>query len=299
MADEMDTPRGTPFTVPREILSSLQPQPFHGKDMADTRRFISVAHVYFTALGTVEDRFKYMVLLGLLREDAAKWAGPHLSDLASNEEVWKTFSDFSKDFLAHFCAIDDEEAAMAELVKLGKTYRKLGAVKDYTAEFDVIASRTELSDVDKQEQYCGGLPARIKDVLATSSHDVSDYSKLKSVALTLDQRMAAREEEKPKPFKSWGKGQKVAATSEGSGQRGFCFVCGGSGHKPWKCPQRKTKPAGIASTSTTTAPPAPKPTVAATSSSTSNDALLALTAQLKELQLQIDAVTAAKAQEDF
>ena len=86
---------------------------------------------------------------------------------------------------AHFCAANNKEAAVAELVKLCKAYHKVGMVKEYTADFNTIAAQTSFSNEDKCEWYCTGLPPKIKDVLATSAHNISNLAKIPKVVLSL------------------------------------------------------------------------------------------------------------------
>ena len=50
---------------------------------------------------------------------------------------WADFPTFETAFKAHFCAVDDEQAAIVELVKVCKASHKLGTVKEYTAEFNL------------------------------------------------------------------------------------------------------------------------------------------------------------------
>ena len=50
---------------------------------------------------------------------------------------------------AHFCAANNKEAAVAELIKLCKAYHKVGMVKEYTADFNTIAAQTSFSNEDK------------------------------------------------------------------------------------------------------------------------------------------------------
>ncbi|PIL28874.1 transcription factor [Ganoderma sinense ZZ0214-1] len=131
---------------------------------------------------------------------------------------------------------DDKEAAIAELVKLCKGQHKIGTVQDYTVKFNAIAARTSFSAEDKRERYRTGLPYKIKDILATSGHDTSSITKIQAVALTMDQNLLVREEERPKQFSGgWRKkGEKAAATGK-KPFTGNCFNCGKPGHRSFEC----------------------------------------------------------------
>ena len=57
---------------------------------------------------------------------------------------WTDADAFAKDFEDHFCAVDDKNAAIAELRKLTKQSHKLGTVKDYTTQFNACHSQLGL-----------------------------------------------------------------------------------------------------------------------------------------------------------
>ena len=122
-----------------------------------------------------------------LMDGTANWAGPHTIMLTGGGTPWEDLDAFETAFKAHFCTANDKEAAVAKLVKLCKAYHKVGMVKEYTADFNMIAAQTSFSGKDKHEWYHTGLPPKIKDVLTTSAHDISDLAKIQKVVLSLDQ----------------------------------------------------------------------------------------------------------------
>ena len=180
-------------------------------------------------------------------------------------------------FKAHFCAADHKEAAVAELVKLCKAYHKVGMVKEYTTDFNAIAARTSFSDEDKRERYRTGLPPRIKDILATTAHDISDLAKIQKVALLFDQGLLTREEERPKSFGWKKKGERAAATGKKPFE-GNCYLCGKPGHRKFQCPDKGQQ-------------------VASSSSGTTE--MAALQAQIKAMEGRIAALTVAEKKEGF
>lgn len=184
---------------------------------------------------------------------------------------------FEAAFKAHFCAADDKEAAVAELVKLCKAYHKVGTVKEYTTDFNAIAARTSFSDEDKRERYRTGLPPRIKDILATTAHDISDLAKIQKVALLFDQGLLTREEERPKSFGWKKKGERAAATGKKPFE-GNCYLCGKPGHRKFQCPDKGQQ-------------------VASSSSGTTE--MAALQAQIKAMEERIAALTVAEKKEGF
>ena len=171
----------------------MAPREYDGKLAQDGLRFVAQARIYHTTLGIALPGLQPMIvwstILNKLTDGAADWAGPHTITLASGGTPWVDLDAFEAAFKAHFCAADDKEAAVAELVKLCKAYHKVGTVKEYTADFNAIAAQTSFSDEDKREQYRTGLPPRIKDVLVTSTHDISDLAKIQKVTLLLDQAL--------------------------------------------------------------------------------------------------------------
>ncbi|RDX41293.1 hypothetical protein OH76DRAFT_1459228 [Lentinus brumalis] len=163
-----------------------------------------------------------MVVLNRLTGDAASWAGPYIIT-AATMTPWPDVAAFEDVFKVHFCAIDDKEAATAELVKLCK-------------------ASTRFSVDDKRERYREGLPYCIKDEFATTAHDISTLVKMQT---------------RPRTGKFPKCGEKVAAnkghppTSRTSGPTG-CFVCGRNGHRAAQCPERKGGQRAAASSSSST-----------------------------------------------
>ena len=155
-----------------------------------------MAKVYYattTAAGMVS-HLVWLVVLNCLTDDAASWAGLHIITTAvatawANENVFK----------AHFCVSDNKVVAIAELTKLCKILHKLGSVKEYTAQFNVVAAHTSFSD-NKCKHYWQGLPYRIKDKFAITAHDISNLTKTQKVALLMHQQLAQCAEEKPHNF---------------------------------------------------------------------------------------------------
>ena len=125
-------------------------------------------------------------ILNKLIDGAADWAGPHTITLAGGGTPWVDLNAFETAFKAHFCMADNKEATVTELIKLCKAYHKVSMVKEYTVDFNVIAAQTGFSNEDKHEWYRTGLPPKIKDVLTTSTHDISDLTRIQKVVLSLD-----------------------------------------------------------------------------------------------------------------
>ncbi|PIL28456.1 transcription factor [Ganoderma sinense ZZ0214-1] len=252
-----------------KLVTQLAPREYDGKMAQDGLRFVSAASIYHSNITTFSPSFPetilWITLLNKLTEGAAEWAGPHIVTLAS----------------AHFCAADDKEAAIAELVKLCKGQHNIGTVQDYTVKFNAIAARTSFSAEDKRERYRTGLPYKIKDILATSGHDTSSITKIQAVALTMDQNLLVREEERPKQFSGgWRKkGEKAAATGK-KPFTGNCFNCGKPGHRSFECKLPK------------------KEQQAASSSGETTD-LAALRAELKEIKERLSAVSVKETKEGF
>ena len=284
-----------------KLLASLTPPEYDGKSAQDGLAFLASAKVYHNILDPLIGADKYIVwaaILNRLKDDAAAWAGPHLVAWTSQTVPWSDWDGFETAFKAHFCAVDDEAAATAELVKLGKTVRKIGAVKEYTAEFNAVAARTRFSDPDKRERYRAGLPPRIKDQLAVTEADISDLPRMQKVVLSLDQRLQARDEERPKGFSWKQKGQKAAATGDKPrtpNKDKDCYNCGRHGHIARDCRSPKKDGARIASSSSSD----PTPPTPSSSSSSTSDELAALKAQLKMVEERIAAMSLDKRQEDF
>ena len=272
-----------PFDVSK-LLSQIAPSTYDGKTAQDGLRFVSAARIYYNTLTTaapgLDPVVTWMTVLSKLTEGAADWAGPHIVTLATTKSPWADFNAFETAFKAHFCAADDKEAAVAELVKLCKAYHKVGTVKEYTVQFNAIAARTSFSDADKRERYREGLPPRLKDVFATTAHDISDLTKIQKVALSLDQNLVTREEERPKSFGWKKKGEKAAATGK-KPFTGNCYSCGQPGHRAVECP--KLKAGGQK----------------ATSSSTMTTEVAALQAQVKAMEEKLAALSAAEKKEGF
>ena len=109
----------------------------------DGLRFVAQARIYHTTLSIAVPGLQAMIvwstILNKLTDGAADWAGPHTITLASGGTPWADLNEFETAFKAHFCT-DDKEAAVAELVKLCKAYHKVGTVKEYTADFNVITA---------------------------------------------------------------------------------------------------------------------------------------------------------------
>ena len=148
----MTTP--LPFDISK-LLSQIAPPTYDGKTAQDGLRFVSAARIYHNTLTTaapgLDPIVTWITVLSKLTEGAADWAGPHIVALANAKSPWADFNAFETAFKAHFCAADDKEAAVAELVKLCKAYHKVGTVKEYTAQFNAIAARTSFSDADECE----------------------------------------------------------------------------------------------------------------------------------------------------
>ncbi len=154
---------------------------------------------------------------------------------------WADFAAFETAFKVPFCAVDNKQAAIAELVKVCKALHKLGTIKEYMAEFNAIAARTKFSNEDKLEQYRTSLPYKLKDIFAQGAHDISTLVKIQKVTLSVNQNLAMRKEERPKQFGGWKKrGEKAAAS--GTGKKTFeCWNCGESGHHAFQCKKPKVE----------------------------------------------------------
>ena len=276
----MTTP--APFDITK-LLNQLAPREYDGKSAQDGLRFLASAQIYHATLLAqgVAAQICWITVLNKLTEGAAAWAGPHIVKVATGTAMpWADFPTFETAFKAHFCAVDDEQAAIAELVKVCKASHKLGTVKEYTAEFNAVAARTKFSNEDKLERYRAGLPYKLKDIFAQGAHDISTLTKIQTVALSVDQNLAMREEERPKQFGGWKKrGEKAAAS--GTGKKTFeCWNCGETGHRAFQCKKPKVE----------------RPQAASSSSGTE---VAALQAQLKEMKEQIAALTLASKKEGF
>ncbi|TFK78359.1 hypothetical protein K466DRAFT_507392, partial [Polyporus arcularius HHB13444] len=127
---------------------------YDGKNAQEGLTFISSAKAYHEVAATAGAgvNLVWMVILNRITGDAASWAGPHIITAATTTP-WPDVTAFEDVFKAHFCAVDDKEAATAELVKLCKASHRLGTVKEYTAEFNVVAARTAFSVDDKREHH--------------------------------------------------------------------------------------------------------------------------------------------------
>ncbi|EJF65299.1 hypothetical protein DICSQDRAFT_166346 [Dichomitus squalens LYAD-421 SS1] len=161
------------------------------------------------------------MVLNKLTDDAARWAGPHIIDLAGGKVVRLNVDAFEMAFKAHFCTVDDKKATLSELVKL---------------ELHAITARTPLSDEDKRARYVDGLPYKIQNEFAVT-------------------QLAERAEAMPKT-KGWGRrGERVAADRRGPEERS-CFNCGEKGHIQRNC---KKPPRGQQAAASTATPPNPTP----------------------------------------
>ena len=280
----MTTPAPALFDISK-LLNQLAPREYDGKSAQDGLRFAASAQIYHVTL-TAQDidvQICWVTVLNKLTEGAAAWAGPFIIKVATGTMPWADYAAFETDFKAHFCAADDKQAATAELTKLCKTSHRLGTVKDYTTEFNAIAARTDFSDYDKRERYRTGLPFKIKDIFAQGAHDIDNVEKIQKVALSVDQALAMREEERPKQFGWKKKGEKAAAT--GTGRRPFkgtCFNCGEEGHRLLQCPKPRVN----------------KPQTAS-SSSAGTEEINTLWAQVKAMEEKIAALMVVDKKEGF
>ena len=85
----------------------------------------------------VPSELSWMVILSRLTDMAAQWAGPYMIQVATGTTPpWADADAFARDFEDHFCAVNNKNAAIAELRKLTKQSHKLGTVKDYTTVTD-------------------------------------------------------------------------------------------------------------------------------------------------------------------
>ena len=243
-----------------KLISSLAPREYDGGSAQDGLAFLSTTTVYFGTLvnGGIPSNVAWLMILNRLTGNAAKWANPHIVTAAMTAP-WADAAVFSLAFKEHFCAVDDKDAAIAELVKLCKKSHKVGDVQEYTAQFNAAAARTCFSDEDKHERYRQGLPYRIKNEFATTAHDISDVSKMQKVALKMDQHLAQQSEERPRTFQFRGRGGKVAATGTRPPFGGECHTCGKKGHKAFECPDRHRNRQQVASSSTSSPSPSPRP----------------------------------------
>ena len=106
-----------PFDIAK-LLSVLQPREYDGKEAADARQFTAVARVYYTTAhqAGVPPMMIWMVILSRLTEAAAQWAGPHMITVAAGAEMpWADMDTFATDLKTHFCAVDNWNAAIAEM----------------------------------------------------------------------------------------------------------------------------------------------------------------------------------------
>ena len=144
-----------PFDVTK-LASQLLPCPYDGKDALDGQRFLGSAQVYYELLtgANADEKYVWIAILHQLTDGAANWTTPFIPKIvgatAANPTPWPNFAAFKDAFTAHFCAANDTEAAIAELVKLCSKGRRIGSVKDYTTEFNAAAARTKFSDEDKR-----------------------------------------------------------------------------------------------------------------------------------------------------
>ncbi|EJF63150.1 hypothetical protein DICSQDRAFT_168824 [Dichomitus squalens LYAD-421 SS1] len=279
--------------IDSKLLSQLAPRDYDGKEAQAGLRFTAMAKLYHTQLvaSSITANLTWIMVLNKLTDDAARWAGPHIIDLADGKVIWSNVDAFETAFRAHFCAVDDKKAALSKLVKLCKALHKLGTAKDYTVNFNAIAARTPLSDEDKRARYVDGLPYKIQNEFAVTAHEVDTLEKAQKVALRMDQQLAERAKAMPKT-KGWGRrGERVAADRHGPEERS-CFNCGEKGHIQRNCKNPLRGQQAAASTAT---PPNPTPS----SNPSTSDELVALRSQLKELSDRIAAVSLAKEKEGF
>ncbi len=266
-----------------KLLNQLAPCEYNGKSVQDGLCFLALAQIYHATLLAqgVTAQICWIMVLNKLTEGATAWAGPHIVKVATGTAMpWADFATFETAFKAHFCAVDDEQAAVAELIKVCKASHKLGTIKEYTAEFNTVAACTKFSNKDKLERYHTGLPYKLKDIFAQGAHDISTLVKLQKVALSVNQNLAMCKKERPKQFGGWKKRGKKAAAS-GTGKKTFeCWNCGETGHRAFQCKKPKVE----------------RPQAASLSSSTE---VAALQAQLKEMKEQIAALTLASKKEGF
>ncbi|KAI1796525.1 hypothetical protein LXA43DRAFT_1090093 [Ganoderma leucocontextum] len=278
----MTTP--APFDTAK-LLAQVAPCEYDGKLAQEGLRFVASARIYYNLLmaQNVSVEICWITVLNKLTDGAADWAGPHIISVAGGNAPWPDFAAFETAFKVHFCAADDEEAAVAELAKLCKASHRLGTVKDYTTQFNAIAAHTQFGDADKHERYHTALPHKIKDAFALTAHDISDLAKIQKVMLQIDQQLTMHEEEHPKPFRWKKKGEKAAAS--GSGKKKFnedCWNCSEKGHPLFRCPKPKVEGQRAAS-----------------SSSSNTDELTMLKAQLKAMEEKIAALTVVDKKEGF
>ena len=264
-------------TISDGLVKLLQPAPFTGKSAVEGLAFLAKAKRFFDALPTsLTAPLKFTMILGLLTEDAANWAMPFFAQLDASPPCWSTFDEFEKAFKAHFCAIDDQEAAYQELCQLGRRSERprLDQVKDWTAKFNATAAHTKLGDEDRRQRYFEGLPAELQKALAVGGRDISSLALLQAAALTVSQTLATVAANQFQPFKGKGKNrQQVNAAGTGRAKETrTCFVCGKPGHLAQNCSFRK-----VAATSETDA----------------------LKAQIDELTKQLAALKGVEKEEGF
>lgn len=196
-------PEVTKTVAPRVNL----PDNFHGQ-RSKLGQFILQYQMYLAFNG---DKFeaeslKVLWIASFLRDTAAHWIEPALSDYLTNRHatgactqvmaektkvIFRTVAGFTTSIKGVFG--DPNETEQSEKHLLG--IRQRGSVHEYTAEFHRYSMRLDWTDSGLRAQYYRGLKDHIKDELSRADKPDTLEEMIKT-ATTIDERIQERQKEK-------------------------------------------------------------------------------------------------------
>ena len=183
------------------ILSQLISCKYDGKSAQEGRRFLAHTRLYLDQMdiAQIAPMISWIIALNHLTDHAAQWADPFIIQIAEGHIPWSTRKAFVADFESHFCAVDNQKAAISELNKLCVVPKQLGMVKEYMASFNAIAARTPFSLEDRRDRYIAALPTWLQDEFAITAHIIDTLAQAQKVALLMDQQLAERLDDRKTP----------------------------------------------------------------------------------------------------
>lgn len=162
------------------------PEEYKG-DRKKTLHFLYQTSIVFEAQAEVyvDDASKIRFVCSYLKGSAGKWA-----ETQNKKGNFKNirFDDFKKMLVEAFGEFDSHKENLDKI----KTLKQTGACADYTMQFNIYASETNLDEISKLDYFKEGLKEKLLDLMVTIDEPdtVSEYQK---IAIKFDNRIHDRE----------------------------------------------------------------------------------------------------------